>query len=235
MQKREKLYEGKAKIVWSTDDPTLVIQEFKDDATAFDGAKKGKIMGKGEVNCRMSAHLFTKLASAGVPNHFVEMLSPKDMLIKRLNIFLVEVVMRNVAAGSLATRLGLEEGTAMSMPILELYYKRDDLHDPMINSFHTLALKLMNEEELAFVQKQALQVNYLLTKWMLGVGIKLIDFKLEFGSHGDLVLLGDEISPDTCRFWDADTNEKLDKDRFRRDMGGVEQAYQTVLERVLAI
>jgi phosphoribosylaminoimidazole-succinocarboxamide synthase len=235
MQKREKLYEGKAKIVWSTDDPTYVIQEFKDDATAFDGAKKGKIMGKGEVNCRMSAHLFTKLAQSGVPNHFIEMLSPRDMLIKRLNIFLVEVVMRNIAAGSLATRLGLEEGTVMSMPILELYYKRDDLHDPMINTFHTLALKLMNEEELATVQKQAIQVNHLLAKWLLSVGIKLIDFKLEFGKHGDLVLLGDEISPDTCRFWDADTNEKLDKDRFRRDMGGVEQAYQTVLERVLAI
>jgi len=235
MQKKEKLYEGKAKIVWATDDPDLVIQEFKDDATAFDGTKRGTISGKGEVNCRMSAHLFTKLTAAYIPNHFVELLSPREMLIKRLKIFPVEVVMRNIAAGSLAKRLGLEEGVPMAKPVLEFYYKRDDLHDPMINEFHIAALNLMEKPDLTLVKRYAIKINSVLSRWMRKIKIRLIDFKLEFGSHHGVVLLGDEISPDTCRFWDARTNEKLDKDRFRRDLGGVEQAYEEMLKRVLTI
>jgi len=235
MQKLDKLYEGKAKIVWTTDAPDLVIQEFKDDATAFDGTKRGTISGKGEVNCRMSAHLFAKLTAAGIPNHFVEMLSPREMLIKRLHIFPVEVVMRNIAAGSLAKRLGLEEGVSMAKPVLELYYKRDDLHDPMINEFHIAALRLMEKPELTLVKRYAIKINLLLIRWMKRIKIRLIDFKLEFGSDHGIVTLGDEISPDTCRFWDARTNEKMDKDRFRRDLGGVEQAYEEILKRVLTI
>lgn len=235
MQKLDKLYEGKAKIVWSTADPDLVIQEFKDDATAFDGTKRGTISGKGEVNCRMSAHLFAKLTTVGIPNHFVEQLSSREMLIKRLKIFPVEVVMRNIAAGSLAKRLGLEEGVPMAKPVLELYYKRDDLHDPMINEFHIAALRLMEKPELTLVKRYAIKINLLLIRWMKKIKIRLIDFKLEFGSHHGIVTLGDEISPDTCRFWDARTNEKLDKDRFRRDLGGVEQAYEEMLKRVLTV
>jgi phosphoribosylaminoimidazole-succinocarboxamide synthase len=235
MQKKERLYEGKAKIVWTTTDPDLLIQEFKDDATAFDGVKRGTISGKGEINCRMSAHLFTKLSDAGIPNHFVEQRSPREMLIRRLKIFPVEVVMRNIAAGSLAKRLGLEEGVPMSKPVLELYYKRDDLHDPMINEFHIAALNLMEKPDLVLVKRYAIKINSLLSRWMRRIKIRLIDFKLEFGSHHGTVLLGDEISPDTCRFWDSRTNEKLDKDRFRRDLGNVEEAYTEMLKRVLTI
>jgi phosphoribosylaminoimidazole-succinocarboxamide synthase len=233
MEKREKLYEGKAKIVYATDKPGLIIQYFKDDATAFNALKRGTIVGKGVVNNRMSAVLFQMLAKKGVPTHYVETLSEREMLCRRLDIIKIETIARNVVAGSLAKRTGLAEGTAIKQPVLELYYKSDALGDPMINEEHVRMLKLATPKEVAWIKRMALKINGLLRPYLRRKGLLLVDFKLEFGRHAGRLWLGDEISPDTCRLWDADTNEKLDKDRFRRDLGGVEEAYQEVYRRVV--
>jgi len=233
MEKREKLYEGKAKIVYAANEPGFIIQYFKDDATAFNALKRGTIVGKGVVNNRMSAVLFTMLAKKGVPTHFVETLSDREMLCRRLDIIKIETIARNVVAGSLAKRTGLPEGTAIRQPVLELYYKSDPLGDPMINEEHVRMLKLATPREVAWIKRMALKINGLLRPYLRRKGLLLVDFKLEFGRHAGRLWLGDEISPDTCRLWDADTNEKLDKDRFRRDLGGVEEAYQEVYRRVV--
>lgn len=234
MEQREKLYEGKAKIVYSTDKPGLIIQYFKDDATAFNALKRGTIVGKGVINNRMSSVLFTLLGKRGVPTHFVQTLSDREMLCRRLDIIKIETIVRNVVAGSLAKRTGLEEGTAIKQPVLELYYKSDPLGDPMINDDHVRMLKLGTPEELAWMRRMALKINGVLKPYLARKGLILVDFKLEFGRSGGRLYLGDEISPDTCRLWDARTKEKLDKDRFRRDLGGVEEAYQEVYRRVVA-
>ncbi|HEV8457775.1 MAG TPA: phosphoribosylaminoimidazolesuccinocarboxamide synthase [Methylomirabilota bacterium] len=234
MEQREKLYEGKAKIVYSTDKPGLIIQYFKDDATAFNALKRGTIVGKGVINNRMSSVLFTLLGKRGVPTHFVQTLSDREMLCRRLDIIKVETIVRNVVAGSLAKRTGLEEGTAIKQPVLELYYKSDPLGDPMINDDHVRMLKLGTPKELAWMRRMALKINGVLKPYLARKGLILVDFKLEFGRSGGRLYLGDEISPDTCRLWDARTKEKLDKDRFRRDLGGVEEAYQEVYRRVVA-
>lgn len=233
MEKRSQLYEGKAKIVYATEDPERYIVYFKDDATAFNGLKKGTITGKGELNNRISAHFFTLLAQAGIPTHFEQLLSPREMLVKKVTILPIEVVVRNIAAGSLAKRLGLPEGTPMRRPVLEHYYKSDELGDPMINEYHIRALDLANEAELAQVNEYALKINSILQEYLAGRGLELVDFKLEFGrTTAGEIILADEISPDTCRFWDKETREKLDKDRFRRDLGGVEEAYQEIWRRL---
>jgi phosphoribosylaminoimidazole-succinocarboxamide synthase len=234
MEQREKLYEGKAKIVYSTDKPGLIIQYFKDDATAFNALKRGTIVGKGVINNRMSSVLFTLLGKRGVPTHFVQTLSDREMLCRRLDIIKIETIVRNVVAGSLAKRTGLEEGTAIKQPVLELYYKSDPLGDPMINDDHVRMLKLGTPKELAWMRRMALKINGALKPFLARKGLILVDFKLEFGRSGGRLYLGDEISPDTCRLWDARTKEKLDKDRFRRDLGGVEEAYQEVYRRVVA-
>jgi phosphoribosylaminoimidazole-succinocarboxamide synthase len=234
MDKREKLYEGKAKIVYATDDPGLVIQYFKDDATAFNAQKRGTIVGKGVVNNLMSAGVFQLLGRRGVPTHFVRALSDREMLCRRLDIIKIETVVRNVVAGSLAQRTGLPEGTSAGrQPVLELYYKSDPLGDPMINDDHVRMMGLGTPRELAWVRRTALKVNAILSPHLRRRGLLLVDFKLEFGRHGGRLWLGDEVSPDTCRLWDARTREKLDKDRFRRDLGGVEEAYQEVFRRVV--
>lgn len=233
MKQGEKLYEGKAKLVYATDDPDLLLIHFKDDATAFNGQKRGTISGKGELNARISAVLFRHLAGQGVENHFVELAGPRDMVTRRLTIVPLEVVVRNVAAGSLAKRLGLVEGTRLARTVLEFYYKRDDLGDPLVNEWHIRALDLATPEEVAELAGASLRVNELLSAYLEPRGLALIDFKLEFGRTRDgKILLGDEISPDTCRFWDVTSGEKLDKDRFRRDLGGAEEAYQEVWRRI---
>jgi phosphoribosylaminoimidazole-succinocarboxamide synthase len=233
LKAKKKLYEGKAKIVSTTQDPNLLIQHFKDDATAFNAQKRGTIVGKGVVNNRMSAELFDLLEARGVPTHFVSLLSERDMLVKRLEIVQIEVVVRNVVAGSLAKRIGLDEGTPLAKPIIEFYYKDDALGDPLINTDHIAALKLATPRELDRLRELALAVNKVLKPYFSRRGISLVDFKLEFGRHKGRILLGDEISPDTCRFWDKKTGERLDKDRFRRDLGSVEEAYQEMLRRVV--
>ena len=232
MEKKEKLYEGKAKIVYSTGDPDRLIVFYKDSATAFDGKKKGTILGKGAANARISAVFFQVLEKAGVPTHFVGLQGDDEMVVKPLEIIPVEVVVRNVIAGSLSKRLGKPEGTSLSRPVLEFYYKSDELGDPMINEYHIYAVGLATEAEMREISALALEVNQVLREFLAPRKMDLIDFKLEFGRHKGKVILGDEISPDTCRFWDTDTGEKLDKDRFRRDLGGVEEAYQEVLRRV---
>jgi len=232
VEKGYMLYEGKAKKVFITDREGEYMVEFKDDATAFNGAKKGTITGKGYFNAQISARLFTLLEKKGIPTHFLSLVSDREMLVKGVEIFKVEVVVRNIAAGSLCSRLGLEEGYQMPIPILEFYYKSDELGDPMINDYHIAALQLATAEQMDTVKHMALRVNQILTEHFHGVGIELVDFKLEFGLHEGHVLLGDEISPDPCRFWDAETKTKLDKDRFRRDLGGVEDAYAEVLKRL---
>lgn len=233
MEKREQLYEGKAKIVYRTDDPERYIVYFKDDATAFNGLKKGTISGKGELNNRISAHFFTLLEKQGIPTHFEKLLSPREMLVKKVTILPIEVVVRNIAAGSLAKRLGLAEGTPMSRPVLEFYLKSDELGDPMINEYHIYALNLAGEDELRTIADYALKVNSILSAYLAERKLELVDFKLEFGRTAEgAIILADEISPDTCRFWDAETKEKLDKDRFRRDLGGVEEAYQEIWRRL---
>ncbi|MCG0278732.1 MAG: phosphoribosylaminoimidazolesuccinocarboxamide synthase [Thermanaeromonas sp.] len=232
VEKKEFLYEGKAKRVYRTGDPDLYLVEFKDDATAFDGLKKGTITGKGEVNARMSALLFQVLERRGIPTHFVELVGPREIVVKALRIVPVEVVVRNVAAGSLAQRLGLEEGTPLKSPVLEFYYKSDELHDPMINEYHIAALELATPDQVELMKSYAFKVNEILSQVLELAELILVDFKLEFGLHHGSILLGDEISPDTCRFWDRNTREKLDKDRFRRDLGKVEEAYQEVLQRI---
>ncbi len=232
MEKGQLLYEGKAKKVYATDDGDYCIVSYKDDATAFNGLKKGTIVGKGVVNNRMSNYMFKMLEEAGVKTHFVEELSDRDTLVKRVTIVPLEVIVRNTAAGSLAKRLGLEEGTPMKIPVLEFCYKNDELGDPIVNEYHILAAELATKEEVDQITEMALKINEILRKFFYSVNIDLIDFKLEFGRFHNEVLLADEISPDTCRFWDVNTHEKLDKDRFRRDMGGVEEAYAEVMKRI---
>ena len=233
MEKTVQLYEGKAKKVYATEDPNLVIVSYKDDATAFDGTKKGTIRGKGSVNNRMSNFLMKKLEAAGIPTHFVEELNDRETVVKKVKIIPLEVIVRNVSAGHFASRYGVEEGIAFDEPVLEFSYKNDDLHDPLLNTSHALALKLATREEIDTIKSMALRINEILKDFFAQCGVRLIDFKLEFGKTADgQIVLADEISPDTCRFWDAKTNEKLDKDRFRRDLGNVEEAYQEMMRRV---
>ena len=234
MEKREQLYEGKAKKVFATDDKNAVIVSYKDDATAFDGAKKGTIVGKGVVNNKMSNFLMQILEKQGVKTHFIEELSDRETVVKKVEIVPLEVIIRNISAGSFARNYGVEEGIVFAEPTIEFSYKNDDLHDPLINSYHAVALKLATKEEIEQIKAMAFKVNAVLKDYFLGLGVKLVDFKLEFGRTADgEIVLADEISPDTCRFWDKDTNEKLDKDRFRRDMGGVEEAYQEIMKRLM--
>lgn len=234
MNKLNQLYEGKAKKVYATDDPELCIVDYKDDATAFNGEKKGTIVGKGVVNNRLTNHFMQLLEKEGVPTHFVRELSDRETLVKRVTIVPLEVIVRNIAAGSLAKRLGLEEGYVMSRPVIEYSYKDDALGDPMVNEYHIFAMSFATPGELSIIACYALKVNEFLRPYLLGHGIELVDFKLEFGKTSDgTIVLADEISPDTCRFWDSRTHKKLDKDRFRRDLGGVEDAYQEVYHRLL--
>ena len=231
-EQKEQLYEGKAKKVFATSDPDLVIVSYKDDATAFNGLKKGTIVGKGVINNRMSNYPMGLLAKEGIETHYVEELSDSDTLVKHVQIVPLEVIMRNVVAGSLSKRTGLPEGEIPSMPILELYYKSDELGDPMINSDHALAFGWATKAELEQIESMARKINEILKKFFAGVGVDLVDFKIEFGRYKGKIILADEISPDTCRFWDSKTKEKLDKDRFRRDMGGVEGAYHEMMRRI---
>ena len=235
MKKTTQLYEGKAKKVFLTEDSALVIQEFKDDATAFNNKKKGTIADKGVVNNAISCKLFTLLEKEGIRTHLVEKLSDRDMLCRHLDIIKVEVVVRNIAAGSLVKRYGFAEGTVLEKPIVELYLKDDDLDDPLMNESHAVALGVATLDELAVLKSRAEAVNAVLKKFFAERKLKLVDFKLEFGRHNGEILLGDEINPDTCRFWDLETNEKMDKDRFRFDLGGVEDAYSEVQRRVLEL
>ena len=254
MKKMEQLYEGKAKKVFATDDPGLVLVDYKDDATAFNGLKKGTIQGKGAINNRVTNHLMKLLEKEGVPTHFVEELSDRETLVKRVSIIPLEVIVRNIAAGSLSKRLGLPEGTKLSKTVLEFCYKDDELGDPMVNEYHILAMEYCTEEELKpilqrevvenkgwateeemdLICRYSLKINDVLTAYLKDLNIELIDFKLEFGKTSDgTIVLADEISPDTCRFWDSVTHEKLDKDRFRRDLGGVEDAYHEIMKRLM--
>ncbi len=232
LQKKEQLYEGKAKKVFATEDPDYVIVDYKDDATAFNGEKKGTIRGKGVVNNRMTNYMFKLLEKEGVPTHFVEELSDRETLVKKVEIVPLEVIVRNVAAGSFSKKLGIEEGTPLKRPTLEFSYKCDELGDPFINDYYALGLGLATEEEIAEITKYAFMVNDFMLKFFKEHNVDLIDFKIEFGRFHGKILLADEISPDTCRFWDSTTHEKLDKDRFRRDMGGVEDAYSEMMRRV---
>ncbi|MEG0767613.1 MAG: phosphoribosylaminoimidazolesuccinocarboxamide synthase [Clostridia bacterium] len=234
MKKLEQVYEGKAKKVFCTDDPALYLVDYKDDATALNGLKRGSILGKGVINNRVTNHLMKMLEKQGVPTHFVEEISDRETLVKKVTIVPLEVIVRNIAAGSLAKRLGLEEGVKLGSTVLEYCYKDDALGDPMVNEYHIAAMGWATKEELAQIAGYSLKINTILTAYLKDLNIELIDFKLEFGKTGDgTLVLADEISPDTCRFWDSVTHEKLDKDRFRRDMGGVEHAYQEILKRLL--
>ncbi len=234
MKKTEQMYEGKAKKVFATDDPNFCIVSYKDDATAFNGLKKGTILGKGAINNRVTNYLMKLLEKNGIPTHFVEELSDCETVVKKVSIVPLEVIVRNIAAGSLAKRLGLPEGTKLKRTVLEYCYKDDDLGDPMVNEYHILAMEYCTKEELDLIAKYALKINDILTDYLKDVNIELIDFKLEFGkTHDGTIVLADEISPDTCRFWDSVSHEKLDKDRFRRDLGGVEDAYKEILKRLL--
>ena len=228
MKRLEKIYEGKAKILYTTEDPDLVIQYFKDDASAFNGVKKGTIVDKGVVNNHVTTRIFQYLEEHGVPTHLVRQLSDRELLTRKLDIIKVEVVLRNVVAGSLAKRMGLPEGRILNNPILEFYYKDDDLGDPMINEYHIREFGLATDEEMAQLKEYGFRVNELLVDFFKKRGIRLVDFKLEFGRHKGKILLGDEISPDGCRLWDWETNEKMDKDRFRFNLGKVEEKYQEV-------
>ncbi len=233
MEKTTQLYEGKAKKVFATNDPDLVIVSYKDDATALDGLKKGTITGKGVINNKMSNYLCRLLEKHGVPTHYVEELNDRETVVKKVSIVPLEVIIRNISAGSFAKRYGVKEGIVFAEPTIEFSYKNDDLHDPLINSYHALALGLATKKEIEEIKAMAFKVNDILKEYFLSLNVKLVDFKLEFGRLKDgTIVLADEISPDTCRFWDADTNEKLDKDRFRRDMGGVEDAYNEMMKRV---
>jgi len=233
MEKQELLYEGKAKKVYAMSEPNFCMVEYKDDATAFNGLKKGTITGKGVVNNRMSNFMFKLLAEKGIPTHFVEEISDRETVVKKVKIVPLEVIIRNKAAGSMAKRLGLEEGTELKCPVLEFSYNDDDLGDPLINSYHAVAIGAATWEDIDTISKLALDVNQYMIEFFAGVGVELIDFKLEFGKDSDgNIVLADEISPDTCRFWDIKTHEKLDKDRFRRDLGGVEEAYAEMMKRI---
>nr|WP_321297685.1 phosphoribosylaminoimidazolesuccinocarboxamide synthase [uncultured Sphaerochaeta sp.] len=236
MQKAQQLYEGKAKKVYATDEKGVYIVAYKDDATAFNGLKKGTIAQKGSINNRVSNHLMQLLEKEGIPTHFLKELSDRETAVRKVLIIPLEVIVRNIAAGSLATRLGLEEGTKLGCTVLEFCYKRDDLGDPLVNEYHIRALGLASDDELAQLSAYSLRINTILGLYLLDLGIELVDFKLEFGitDEGKLIL-ADEISPDTCRFWDTKTGKKLDKDRFRRDLGDVEAAYQEVLSRLMGV
>ena len=234
MEKLRQLYEGKAKKVYATADENLYIVSYKDDATAFNGLKKGTIAGKGVINNRMSNLLMQMLEAEGVPTHFVRELSDRETLVKKVSIVPLEVIIRNVSAGSFAKRYGVREGIVFDAPTIEFSYKNDELGDPLLNRYHALALKLATAREIDLIEKYAFKVNEVLKEYFLKMDITLVDFKLEFGRLPDgTIVLADEISPDTCRFWDKDTGEKLDKDRFRRDLGGVEDAYQEIMRRLL--
>ncbi len=232
MQKRKQIYEGKAKKVYETDDNDLYIQEFKDDATAFDATKRGTIKGKGIVHNKISVLLFRLLEKNGIKTHFVKLLSDREMLIKKLEIVPVEVTIRNVVAGGMAKMLGLKEGIKLKEPVLEYHYKDDKLHDPLFNEYHIKALGLANDKEMEEIKTDSFKINEVLKNFFSTKGLELVDFKLEFGRYKGEILLGDEISPDTCRLWDKTTQKKMDKDRFRRDLGDIEETYQEVLKRV---
>ncbi len=235
MQKKEQLYEGKAKKVFATEDPNLYIVDYKDDATAFNGQKKGQIAGKGAINNVMSNHMFQLLEKQGVPTHFVEQLSERETVVKKVTIVPLEVIIRNISAGSFAKRYGVEEGIVFAAPTVEFSYKNDDLGDPLINDYHALALNLATEEEIEQIKAMAFKVNEVMKDYFDHLNVTLVDFKLEFGKTPDgKIILADEISPDTCRLWDKTTGEKLDKDRFRRDLGGVEEAYEEIMRRVMS-
>ncbi|MCD8067943.1 MAG: phosphoribosylaminoimidazolesuccinocarboxamide synthase [Lachnospiraceae bacterium] len=232
MKKLEQLYEGKAKKVFATDDPDIVIVDYKDDATAFNGEKKGTIVGKGVINNKMTNHIFQILEKEGVPTHYVEQLSDRETAVKKVEIVPLEVIVRNVAAGSFSKRLGVPEGVVFKEPTIEFSYKNDALGDPLINSYFAVAMELATWEEIEIIKKYTFKVNEVMKAYFLQAGIKLIDFKIEFGRYHGQIILADETSPDTCRVWDGETNKKLDKDRFRRDLGNVEEAYNEVFERL---
>jgi phosphoribosylaminoimidazole-succinocarboxamide synthase len=233
MEKKDMIYEGKAKKVFATDDPDTVIVSYKDDATAFNGKKKGQIVGKGVINNKMSNYLFQVLEKNGVKTHFIEELSDRDTAVKRVSIVPLEVIIRNISAGHFASRYGVEEGIVFENPTIEFSYKNDDLDDPLLNEYHALALGLATKEEIEQIKAMAFKVNEVLKAYFDKLNIILVDFKLEFGRFHDEIVLADEISPDTCRLWDKTTKEKLDKDRFRRDLGGVEDAYNEVMRRLM--
>ena len=234
MKKCEMLYEGKAKKVYTTEDPELYIVDYKDDATAFNGLKKGTISGKGVINNRVTNHRMKMLEGKGIPTHFVEELSDRETVVKKVTIVPLEVIVRNIAAGSMSKRLGIEEGTVLPTTVLEYSYKNDDLGDPLINDYHALAMQLCTREELDQIASYAFKINEILKAFFKEINVDLVDFKLEFGKLSDgTIVLADEISPDTCRFWDATTHEKLDKDRFRRDMDNVDEGYHEIMKRLL--
>ena len=233
MEKKEQLYEGKAKKVFATEDPQLLIVQYKDDATAFNGVKKGTIVGKGIINNQMSNRLMAMLESEGVPTHFVRELSQRETLVKKVSIVPLEVIVRNIAAGSFSKRYGVDEGVVFDQPTIEFSYKNDELGDPLLNTKHALALKVATPEEIETIERYSLKINEVLKSCWLSCGVILVDFKLEFGRLADgTIVLADEISPDTCRLWDSKTHDKLDKDRFRRDLGGVEEAYAEIKKRL---
>lgn len=232
MKKLEMLYEGKAKKVYKTEDENLYIVDYKDDATAFNGLKKGSIAGKGVINNKMTNIVFQYLAENGVENHFVKEISDRETLVKKVKIVPLEVIVRNIAAGSFSKKFGVEEGTPLKNAVLEFSYKNDDLGDPMINDMQITAIGIATEQELKTISESALKINELMKKFFIERDIILVDFKIEFGKYGDKIILADEVSPDTCRLWDANTKQKLDKDRFRRDLGGVEEAYEEVWKRI---
>lgn len=234
MNKLEQLYEGKAKKVYTTENPECYIVDYKDDATAFNGEKKGTILGKGAINNRVTNHLMKLLESKGIPTHFVEEISDRETIVKKVTIVPLEVIVRNIAAGSLSKRLGIAEGMKLGSTVLEFCYKDDDLGDPMVNEYHIAAMGWASKEDLAIISDYSFRINQILTDYLKDLNIELIDFKLEYGKTSDgTIVLADEISPDTCRFWDSVSKEKLDKDRFRRDLGGVEDAYQEILKRLI--
>ena len=232
MKKGTQLYEGKAKKVYLTDDPDVLIVDYKDDATAFNGEKKGTIVGKGAINNRMSNYLFKQLEKEGIPTHLIEELSDRETAVKKVSIVPLEVIVRNVSAGSFSKRLGVPEGTEFTEPTIEFSYKNDELGDPLINDYFARALNLASWDEIETIKKYAFKINEVLKEFFLAAELRLIDFKIEFGRYHGTIILADEISPDTCRLWDVHTNEKLDKDRFRRDLGNVEEAYQEVMKRI---
>lgn len=232
MEKKELLYEGKAKRVYTTDDPDVVIVSYKDDATAFDGQKKGTITGKGAINNRMTNHIFKLFEAEGIPTHLVEELNDRETAVKKVEIVPLEVIVRNVSAGSFAKKMGMEEGIKLGRPTLEFSYKNDDLHDPFINDYYALALNLATQEEIDVIAAYTFQVNEIMQRYFDSLGIELIDFKIEYGRFHGEIILADEVSPDTCRLWDKETHEKLDKDRFRRDLGNIEDAYEEVFKRL---
>ena len=234
MTKGKQLYEGKAKKIFETDKPEILLVSYKDDATAFNGIKKGTILGKGIINNKVTNYMMRLLEKAGIPTHYIEEISERETLVKKVSIIPLEVIIRNVSAGSFAKNYGLEEGIIFDEPTIEFSYKNDNLGDPLINSYHAIALKLATKEEIEIIKKYAFKINEEMKKFFISINVKLIDFKLEFGKLADnKIVLADEISPDTCRFWDATTNEKLDKDRFRRDLGNVEGAYKEMMKRIL--